>query len=67
MSARFSHCLACACTACVSRVRRYEVLDVPKDCNAVQIKAAFRRLALLWHPDKHEGESADEIDYAVRV
>ena len=44
-----------------------EVLDMPKDCNAVQIKAAFRKLALQWHPDKHEGESAEEVDYAARV
>ena len=39
---------------------------MPKDANAVQIKAAFRKLALKWHPDKHEGEDEEAIDYAVR-
>ena len=48
------------------RLDPYEVLDLAKDANAVQIKAAFRKLALLWHPDKHEGESDAELAYAVR-
>ena len=47
------------------RLDPYEVLDVPKDCNAIQIKAAFRKLALLWHPDKHEGEDDAAKAYAV--
>ena len=38
----------------------YQVLDVPKDANAMQIKAAFRKLALKLHPDKHEG--ADDLE-----
>ena len=47
------------------RLDPYEVLDLPKDCNAIQIKAAFRKLALIWHPDKHEGEDDAAKAYAV--
>ena len=48
------------------RLDPYETLDVPKDANLVQLKAAFRKLVLKWHPDKHEGEGDAAIAYAVR-
>ena len=40
----------------------YEVLGVPRDSNADQIKSAYRKAALKWHPDrnpdnKHEAET----------
>ena len=45
----------------------YEVLNVSKDANAMQIKAAFRALAPKWHPDKHEAEDESDRDYAARM
>ena len=38
----------------------YEILEVGKDATAAQIKAAFRRLAIYYHPDKvkHLGDQA---------
>ena len=38
----------------------YEVLGVKPDANAAEIKSAYRKLALKWHPDKHAEESSEE-------
>ena len=39
----------------------YEILDIPRDAGADQVKSAYRKAALRWHPDrnphnKHEAE-----------
>ena len=47
------------------RLDPYAVLDVPKDANAVQIKAAFRKLALQLHPDKLDGSDEAEKEQAA--
>lgn len=31
----------------------YEVLNIPREATASEIKSAYRRLALQWHPDKN--------------
>ncbi len=36
----------------------YEVLGVARDAGADEIKKAFRKLALLYHPDKNGGDAA---------
>jgi DnaJ-class molecular chaperone len=36
----------------------YDVLDVPRDASTVQIKASFRVLAMLWHPDHNRDANA---------
>ena len=33
----------------------YEVLGVAKDASADQIKSAYRKLAMKWHPDRNQG------------
>lgn len=38
----------------------YEILGVKKDASDSEIKAAYRKLALQWHPDKHQGEKDAE-------
>uniref|UniRef100_A0A0G4G0H1 J domain-containing protein n=1 Tax=Chromera velia CCMP2878 TaxID=1169474 RepID=A0A0G4G0H1_9ALVE len=38
----------------------YSVLDVPRHAPADLIKKAYRKLVLKWHPDKHNGKSADQ-------
>ena len=50
----------------------YQTLDVDRGATEVEIKAAYRRLALRWHPDRNPGDAAAEerfkelsIAYAV--
>ena len=33
----------------------YRTLGLPSSASKEQVKAAFRRLALTWHPDRHAG------------
>ncbi|MBI4235588.1 molecular chaperone DnaJ [Candidatus Peregrinibacteria bacterium] len=38
----------------------YEILGVKRGANDNEIKSAYRKLALKWHPDKHKGDQEAE-------
>lgn len=41
----------------------YEILGIQKGATESEIKAAYRKLALQWHPDKHKGEKDAETKF----
>ncbi|HEY0705336.1 MAG TPA: J domain-containing protein [Polyangia bacterium] len=54
------------------RRNHYEVLGIDKTATAVEIKAAYRKLALVYHPDRNPGDGAaeerfKELSYAYAV
>ena len=44
-------------------VNYYDILEVPKNATDADIKKAYRRLAMKWHPDKNP----DNAEEAARI
>ena len=40
----------------------YEVLSVSRDSSEKEIRKAFKKLALKWHPDKHQGDEKKKAE-----
>src|SRR3954469_5201961 len=41
----------------------YETLEVDRTADESKLKAAFRKLAMKWHPDKNPGDATSEIKF----
>src|ERR1700716_3471567 len=41
----------------------YEVLEVERTAGETQLKAAFRKLAMKWHPDRSPGDKSCEVRF----
>eukprot|EP01116_Phalansterium_solitarium_P023605 TRINITY_DN8367_c0_g1_i1.p1 TRINITY_DN8367_c0_g1~~TRINITY_DN8367_c0_g1_i1.p1 ORF type:complete len:516 (-),score=167.89 TRINITY_DN8367_c0_g1_i1:233-1780(-) len=45
-----------------TRKNYYQILGVTKQASAQEIRKAYRKLALEWHPDKHHGEAKEAAE-----
>src|ERR1700749_2516463 len=41
----------------------YETLEVERSADDTKLKAAFRKLAMRWHPDKNPGDASSEVRF----
>lgn len=41
----------------------YKILGVPKDASADEIKKAYRKMAMLYHPDRNQGDKESEENF----
>ena len=41
----------------------YEILGVARDANGDEVKRAYRRLAIKWHPDQNPGNDEAEVRF----
>src|SRR5258705_1806721 len=41
----------------------YETLEVDRNADESRLKAAFRKLAMKWHPDKNAGDATSEMPF----
>src|SRR3984893_12697500 len=41
----------------------YETLEVERNADECKLKAAFRKLAMKWHPHKNPGDAASEMRF----
>jgi len=45
----------------------YKILGLQKDCNEEEIKKAYRKQALKYHPDRHTNKSEEEMKQAEKM
>ncbi|MBM3222758.1 MAG: J domain-containing protein, partial [Candidatus Tectomicrobia bacterium] len=44
----------------MTRQQCYHILELPPEANITEVKAAYRRLAKRWHPDRFAAHTAEQ-------
>ncbi len=52
--------LAFLCYLCIASENYYDILGIAKGASENDIKRAYKKLALKWHPDKHKGKEKEK-------
>lgn len=55
----FAVCILIITELILAKKDYYDILGVPKDANERQIKKAFHKLAMKYHPDKNKSPDAE--------
>lgn len=45
----------------------YKILELKRDCTDADIKKAYRRKAISWHPERNEGKSKDLVEQRFKT
>jgi len=51
----------------MNRKECYEILELPEGANDEEIKKAYRKLAMQWHPDRNKEPEAEEKMSKINV
>jgi len=51
----------------MEKTDHYEILEISKSCTADEIKQAYRKLALKWHPDKNRDNAVEATQIFQKI